>query len=310
MKIAVIGTGGVGGFFGGKLLHQGHEVYFLARNQHLKAIQEKGLEIKSVDGDFHLNEVNAFDDIKEFPKVDLVMVCTKAEQVQQVAPQLHTLLGEETMVLPLQNGLASEEILEQYIDKQHIIPGLCKIYSKIEAPGIIHHFGWHRPVIHFGEYNGEMSQRILLLDKTFSDAGLDARPEKDIWQEKWKKFMFICSGGLLALTRSTYGEIRNHPTGKEMLQRLFMEIYEVGCAKKIKWDKHVVDNAMQIVNNSEYDATASMQRDIDAKKPSELSFLNGTVVKYAKALNIEVPVNQMIYDCLMVSEFYARKENK
>lgn len=308
MKFAVLGTGGVGGFFGGKLAHHGHKVYFLSRNEHLQVIQNQGLQVKSVDDDFIVHPANASDNLRDFPKVDLVLVCTKAEQVQQIAPEIHHLLHDETIVLPLQNGLASEEILEKHIPKQHIIPGLCKIYSKIEAAGIIEHFGWHNPVIQFGEYNGEKTKRVIELQKIFTKVGFDAQVEENIWVEKWKKFMFICSGGLLALTRSTYGELRNHETGKKLLQELFTEIYHVGKVKNIDWNEDVIANAMRMANNSEYDATASMQRDIDAKKPSELAYLNGAIVKYAHETGVQVPVNEMIFKCLFVSEYYARNE--
>lgn len=307
MKIAVLGTGGVGGFFGGKLAHQGHEVYFLARNEHLQMIQSQGLQVKSVDGDFTVHPANASDNLQDFPQVDLVLICTKAEQVQQIAPEIHYILHDETMVLPLQNGLASEEILQQHIPHHHIIPGLCKIFSKIEAPGIIDHFGWNQPVIQLGEYNGDKTQRVMELQKTFVKAGFDARIEENIWVEKWKKFMFICSGGLLALTRSTYGELRSYKPGRQMLHDLFTEIYHIGKAKQINWNKDVITNAMRMVDGSEYYATASMQRDIDSKKPSELAYLNGAVVKYAYEMDMHVPLNEMIYKCLSVSELYARK---
>ena len=306
MKIAVIGTGGVGGYFGGKLAQKGHEVFFLARNQHLKAIQDHGLTVKSVDGDFMLDQVNASDDLTDFPQVDLVLVCTKAEQVQKIAPQLHHLLHDETMVLPLQNGLASEEILQQHMTFKHIVPGLCKIFSKIENPGVISHFGWNTPVIQFGEYDKTLSERIQNLVQIFTEAGFEARAENDIWLEKWKKFMYICSGGLLALTRCTYGQIRDYKPGRKMLENLFTEIYHVGKAKQINWNEDVVVQAMRMVDGSYYHATASMQRDIEAKRPSELEFLNGTVVKYAYEMDMHIPVNEMIYKFLSVSEHYAR----
>ena len=306
MKFAIIGTGGVGGYFGGKLAHHGHKVYFFARNEHLIAIKNNGLTVKSVDGDFQINDANASDSLADFPQVDVVLVCTKAEHVKEIAKDLNQLLHDNSLVIPLQNGLASEEILQQHIPQNQILPGLCKIFSKIESPGIIHHFGWNQQVIQIGEYDKSISPRLSHLVAILKDAGFDARAEKDIWLEKWKKFMFICSGGLLALTRANYGEIRDYKPSRKMLMDLFTEIYHVGKAKQINWDKEVITHAMRMVDGSEANATASMQRDIDAKKPSELAYLNGTVVSYAYEMDISVPINEMIYKCLSVTEHYAR----
>ena len=306
MKIAVIGTGGVGGYFGGKLAQNGHEVYFLARDKHLEAMREHGLQVKSMDGDFCIQPVNASDNLEDFPQVDLILVCTKAEQVEKIAPELGQLLHDETLILPLQNGLASEDMLLKHIDSGHILMGLCKIFSRIEAPGIIQHFDWNKPVIQFGELQKGLSDRILQLSEILQQAGIDARAEEDIRVEKWKKFMFICSGGLLALTRSTYGEIREFKPGRKMLKELFTEIYHLGKAKQINFNEDVIDYAMRMVDASDYHATASLQRDVEAKKRSELEFLNGTVVKYAYEMDMHVPVNEMIYKLLSVSEYYAR----
>ena len=307
MKIAVLGTGGVGGYFGGKLAQKSHEVYFLARNQHLDAIKKNGLIVKSVDGDFTIHSAHVSDSIADFPKVDLVLVTSKAEHVEMLAPQIPSLLHDNSVVIPLQNGLASEDILQQNIPFQQIIPALCKIFSKVEAPGIIHHFNWNQPIIQIGESDKTMSERVKFWVKIFNEAGFSAHAESDIWLEKWKKFMFICSGGLLAVTRSTYGEIREFQPGRKMLKELFTEIYHVGKAKQINWTEDVIDHAMQTVDNSGYKATASIQRDIDAKKPSELEFLNGTVVKYAHEMDMYVPINEFVYRALSVTEHYARK---
>ncbi|MDO5654955.1 MAG: 2-dehydropantoate 2-reductase [Flavobacteriaceae bacterium] len=305
MKIVIIGTGGVGGYFGGKLAQNKHDVYFFARNEQLNAIKNQGLRVKSVDGDFVISPAQASDKLTDFPTADLILVCTKVEQVKEIAPLLHHVMHENTVVIPLQNGLASEEILQQHIDYKSIIPGLCKIYSKIEAPGVIHHFGYNQPVIQIGENNKSLTPRILELVKTFNEAGFEAHAEEDIHLQKWKKFMFICSGGLLALTRSTYGEIRSYKPGRKMLKELFTEIYHVGVAKQINWDESVVTHAMRMVDAADYNATSSMQRDIDAKLPSELEYLNGAVVRFAYEMDMSVPLNEMIYKCLSVTEYYA-----
>ena len=146
MKIAIIGSGGVGGFFGAKLAKAGNEVTFLARGAHLNAINKDGLIVKSVDGDFKVDQVKATDKISKIQKSDLVVLGVKAWQVKEIAKELHHIIKESTVVLPLQNGVLAMEELQKHIDEKHIIGGLCKIISKIESPGVINHWELNQPL--------------------------------------------------------------------------------------------------------------------------------------------------------------------
>lgn len=308
MRFLVIGAGGVGGYLGGKLAQSGHEVHFYARGEHKTAMQQNGLKVSSVDGDFVWSKPNLIADFDNLQGIDCIFLCTKADAVEKIAKQLKGRLEAGTWIIPLQNGLTSEETLWQHIPYDQVIPGMCKIYSKIEEPGHINHFGWNNPMIHLGEDSGEASERVNQLVEVLRNAGFDARAEDDIWLQKWVKFMYICSGGLTSITQSTFGEVRSYRPSRKMLEALFTEIYHVGRGKMINWKPEVVEQAMEMVDQTMYEATSSMQRDIRDGKPSELEYLNGTVLKYAYELDIHVPINEMIYRCLSVREHYAREQ--
>jgi len=297
MKIAIIGSGGVGGYFGTKLAKAGYDVTFLARGAHLRAIQNKGLVIKSIDGDFKLANVNATDKIKEIDPVDLVIIGVKAWQVKEIAGDLGSILKENAMVLPLQNGVMAADDLKTKIDKKHIIGGLCRIIAKIESPGVISHLGIE-PAIVFGELNHSKSERIQALKKVFDKVEINSRISENIQIDLWKKFMFICSGGLLAVTRSTYGELRELPETNQMFHSIFKEIYQVAIKIGIELNPEIIQKTLDFIQTLPYDSTASMARDIWEGKPSEIEYQNGAVVKLAAKYDLDVPVNRFIYRCL------------
>ena len=297
MKIAIIGSGGVGGYFGTKLAKAGYDVTFLARGAHLHAIQNKGLVVKSIDGDFKLANVNATDKIKEIDPVDLVIIGVKAWQVKEIAGDLGSILKENAMVLPLQNGVMAADDLKTKIDKKHIIGGLCRIIAKIESPGVISHLGIE-PAIVFGELNHSKSERIQALKKVFDKVEINSRISENIQIDLWKKFMFICSGGLLAVTRSTYGELRELPETNQMFHSIFKEIYQVAIKIGIELNPEIIQKTLDFIQTLPYDSTASMARDIWEGKPSEIEYQNGAVVKLAAKYDLDVPVNRFIYRCL------------
>jgi len=297
MKIAIVGSGGVGGYFGAKLAKAGYDVTFLARGAHLRAIQNKGLVIKSIDGDFKLANVNATDKIAEIKSVDLVIIGVKAWQVKEIAGDLGSILKENAMVLPLQNGVMAADDLKTKIDKKHIIGGLCRIIAKIESPGVISHLGIE-PAIVFGELNHSKSERIQALKKVFDKVEINSRISENIQIDLWKKFMFICSGGLLAVTRSTYGELRELPETNQMFHSIFKEIYQVAIKIGIELNPEIIQKTLDFIQTLPYDSTASMARDIWEGKPSEIEYQNGAVVKLAAKYDLDVPVNRFIYRCL------------
>ncbi|HAJ78302.1 MAG TPA: 2-dehydropantoate 2-reductase, partial [Fibrobacteres bacterium] len=179
MKIGIIGTGGVGGYFGGKLAKAGNDVTFLARGEHLNEINKNGLTIKSVYGDFRVDSIKATDKLINFGLVDIAIIAVKAWQLKDIAKDLVDIIGKNTMILPLQNGLSAIDELKERISADRFIGGLCRIMSKIESPGVINHFGVE-PVITFGEVDKTHSLRCEELSKIFTNAGIKAVISSDI----------------------------------------------------------------------------------------------------------------------------------
>jgi 2-dehydropantoate 2-reductase len=306
MKITIIGTGGVGGYFGGRLALAGNDVTFIARGEHLKAIQKNGLIVKSHLGDFTINPANATDKIEPVAIADLVIICTKAWQVKGIAQTIAPLIGKKTIVMPLQNGVLAADELAEYISTKNIIGGLCRIFSKIESPGVINHLGID-PTIIFGELNKEPSERTTLLKNTFTEAGISNIPSVDIQADLWKKFLMICSGALLAVTRTNYGELRNIPETKALLYELYSEIYMVGKAAGVRLSENLVESTMKAVDGFPADSTTSLTRDIWEGKPSEIEYQNGTVVKLGEKYGIPTPVNRFIYYSIIPMEMKTKK---
>jgi 2-dehydropantoate 2-reductase len=307
MKIVVIGAGGVGGYFGGRLALAGNDVTFIARGAHLEAIRKNGLLVKSAMGEFAIKPAKATDDIAAVSGADLVMVATKAWQVKEVAQQMAPFVGEETMVLPLQNGVLAADELTAFIPKKNIVGGLCRIFSKIEAPGIINHMG-SDPTIVFAELDNVQTERTAWLKYSFEMAGFTNIWSEDIQADLWKKFLMICSSALLAVTKTTYGEMRSLPETRALLREMYTEIYNVGLAAGVHLPETIVDKTMKAVDSFPADSTSSLTRDVWEGKPSEIDYQNGTVVKLGEKLGVPTPVNRFVYHALLPMELKARKQ--
>jgi len=309
MKITIIGTGGVGGYFGGKLAQAGNDVTFIARGEHLKAIQENGLIVKSHLGDFTIKPANAIEKIESVADADLVIMCTKAWQVKEIAKQIAPLTRKETIVLPLQNGVLAAEELAEFIPQKNIVGGLCRIFSMIESPGVINHWGVD-PTIVFGELDNEQTERILLLKNIFTEAGITNINSSDIHADLWKKLLLISSGALLAVTRTNYGELRSLPETKALLLDLKTEIFNVAIAAGIKLPENLVEKTMKAVDTFPPESTCSLTRDIWEGEPSEIEYQNGTVVKLGEKYGILTPVNRFVYYSILPMEQKARSLSK
>ncbi|MBC5993219.1 ketopantoate reductase family protein [Pontibacter cellulosilyticus] len=307
MKIAIIGTGGVGGYFGAKLAKAGHEVIFLARGKHLQAMQTDGLTVKSIKDDFKIEKVTATDSIKSIGPVDLVMVCVKAWQVKEAALELATIVTPDTLILPLQNGVLAAQELGEHLPARNVLGGLCRIISKIEAPGVINHFGVE-PTIIFGELDNQLSARTQQLQQVFEQADIQAKVATDIQAELWKKFIGICVSGLLAITRSTYGQVLDLPQTRQLLVELLTEVYTLSQRIGINIETDFVARTILNFEALPPESTASLTRDVWEGKPSEIEYQNGTVVKLAEQYNVPVPVNRFIYHCILPMEKKARQQ--
>jgi 2-dehydropantoate 2-reductase len=305
MKIVIIGTGGVGGYFGGKMAKAGFDVTFLARGAHLNAIKSNGLIVKSILGDFKVDEAKATDNVSETGPADLIILGLKAWQIKDILHGLKSITGKNTMILPLQNGVVTSEELAKEISKENILAGLCRIISKIESPGVINHLGV-TPTIIFGEVNNTKTVRLQKVKELFDASGIKSVISDDITADLWKKFISICTSGLLAVTRTTYGELRELKETRELMIRLLKEIYELSQKAGIRIEQDFPEKTTSFIDSLPYDSTSSLTRDVMEGKPSEIEYQNGTVVRLAKKYGVDVPVNRFVYDCILPGELKAR----
>jgi len=310
MRIAVFGTGGVGGYFGGRLAQAGEDVVFIARGEHLRALRTHGLKVESLKGDFLVQPAQAAEDPAEVGFVDAVLVGVKAWQVTEAADRLRPLVGPETFVVPLQNGVEAPAELSAVLGSEHVLGGLCSIISFIAGPGHVRHVG-AEPSIAFGEQDNRRSERAERLRQAFARAEVTVEIPRDIHVAMWEKFLFIASwGGVGAVTRAPVGVVRGLPETREMMEQAMREILHVGKAREVGLSDESMRKGIAFVDGLQPGATASMQRDIMEGRPSELEAQNGAVVRLGRAAGIPTPVHAFIYRSLLPSELRARGQLK
>jgi len=307
MRIAVFGTGAVGGYFGGRLAEAGAEATFIARGEHLRALQADGLMVESPAGDFHLAPVRATEDPGDVGVVDLVIVGTKAWQVEEAARALRPMVGSRTMVLPLQNGVEAAAQLSQVLGGEAVLGGMCKIAAAVAAPGRIRHMGVD-PLVVFGEQDNRETDRVQALKRAFDGAlGVRAEIAADIHAAVWEKFLFIVAvSGVGAITRVPIGDFRAVAETRALLGGVMKEVREVAGARGIDLGADPIERTLTFIDTLPEDATASMQRDIAAGRPSELDYQNGAVVRLGEEVGVETPLNRFIYHALLPGERRAR----
>jgi 2-dehydropantoate 2-reductase len=298
MKILIFGTGGVGGYFGGRLARAGEDVVFIARGEHLRAISASGLRVDSSDGDFVIYPAKATDDVSEIGEVDLVILGVKAWQVPEAARAIKPIVGANTTVLPLQNGVEAVSQLVNELGAENVIGGLCRIVSYVVGPGHIRHAGFE-PSIIIGELDNRHTDRIARIEQVFKHADLNISIANDIQVALWTKFLFIASfSGVGAMANAPAGVLRSDPKWRAQMLSAMNEIYTLAHARGIKLPPDSIDRVMSSVDGLPEDATSSMQRDIAAGKPSELEAQNGAIVRMAREVGVEAPTHELIYQTL------------
>ncbi len=306
MRIAVIGAGGVGGYFGGRLARSGEEVVFVARGATLDALRRRGLRVDSVAGDFALDRVEASGEPSRVGPVDAVLVAVKSWQVAEVAPTLTPLVGPGTAVVPLENGVEAPDQLAGVLGRGAVLGGLCRISSMVVEPGHIRHAGLE-PYVALGELGGGASDRAERLRAALERSGVRAEVPADIRLAMWEKFLFITAvSGLGAVTRAGVGVLRSLPATRDLLVAAVEEVAAVGRAHGVAIPAGAPAATLALVDTLPEHTTASMQRDIAAGRPSELESQNGAVVRLGEAAGVPTPVNAFLYAALLPQELAAR----
>jgi 2-dehydropantoate 2-reductase len=310
MRIAIYGSGSVGGYFGGKLAQAGEEVIFIARGAHLEAIRRDGLKVESIRGDFVISPARATDDPAAVGAVDVVIVGVKTWDVPGAAEAMRPLVGPDTLVVPLQNGVDAPGQLAAALDQPgrppHVIGGLCAIVSLVPAPGVIRHAGME-PYIAFNRLDTQPDARVERLREAFARAGVAVEVPAEIDAALWSKFAFIAPfAGVGAVTRAPAGTLRSIPETRAMLEAAIGEVEALARARGVALPADIAARTLAQVDGLPPAATASMQRDIMGGRPSELESLNGAVVRLGRESGVPVPTHAMIYASLLPQERAAR----
>jgi 2-dehydropantoate 2-reductase len=305
MRIAIFGVGGVGGYFGGRLAQAGEEVVFLARGEHLRALRTHGLRVESFKGDFVVAPVQATDDPAQVGAVDVVLVGVKAWQIPEVAPAICPLIGPETYVVPLQNGLEAPTQLAAVLGAEHVLGGTCAIYSLIAAPGCIRHIGLD-PSVTFGELDQRPRTRAERLRQALERAGVTTSIAPDIQVPMWEKFLVLRWGIVGAVTRAPAGIVRSLPEIRQMVVDASQEVIAVAQARHVAMTDESLHKSLAILDSLPETATTSLQRDVMDGRPSEIDAQAGALLRLGQEVGLATPLHTFLYHSVLPMEMRAR----
>lgn len=305
MKIVVMGTGGVGGYYGGLFARQGHDVFFVARGAHLKAIQENGLQILSVHGDFTINAAQAGEDPADFGVADLALFCTKTYDTEPAVQMLLPVIGDHTLVMSFQNGVDSAERLGAVLGHQHIIGCTTWISSMIEAPGVIRQVSKFRRVV-FGELDGSKTERIQALWQAWSELDLDLECVDDILKVIWTKFLYISAiSGIGSLVRLELDDYRSLPETRNLMASLMREVEGLARARGIALASDIISQTLAFIDQAMPSMRPSMQLDVESGRRTELDSMIGVISRKGREIGQPTPVADMVYAILLPVELKA-----
>lgn len=298
MKVAIYGAGGTGAYLGARLTDAGHDVHLIARGEHLTALQDTGLVVESVEGDTSV-DVPATDDPAEIGPVDVVLFTVKAYDTRDAAADLDPLIGPTTAVVSFQNGVDNERWIAEEVGDDHVVGGVAYIFSTIKEPGVVEHTGGPARFV-YGEFDTERTDRILALDEALTDSdGVEAVLADDIRVELWRKFAFICAqSGMTAATRKPIGTIRGTESTWTTYRRIVEEVVAVARAEGIEIPEGTVREWLEFARELDDETHSSLYYDLTHDKPLELDALNGSVVRHAEPLDVDVPMNEVVHAIL------------
>jgi 2-dehydropantoate 2-reductase len=298
MKIAVMGPGGVGGYFGARLAAAGNDVTFVARGAHLEAMRTKGLRLDSDIGKLHLDPVKVVADAREIPAAEAIIFAVKLGDTESAAESLKALVAKGAAVFTFQNGVESAERIGRVVGEAGVVPGVARIASHIVEPGVIRQAG-NFARLDFAERDGSPSARTAAFLDACKKAGIDAYVSPDIGRELWIKFAMLAPhAAMTALTRGPIGPVRANPRSRALLQSLVEETVAVGAALKAGVEPADVARVMQGFDNMPKTFLASMAHDILAGKPLELDHLSGVVVRLGDRAGVPTPAHEFITQAL------------
>jgi 2-dehydropantoate 2-reductase len=306
MKVLIMGTGGVGGYYGGLLAQQGNEVTFIARGAHLYTIRHEGLKVKSVHGDFHVHPANATDDPANVGTVDLILFCVKTYNTDEAAQAIKPAVGSQTAVMSLQNGVDAAERIGHIIGAEHVIGGVTWLSSAVEAPGVIRQISQFRRIV-FGELAGGRSERIQSIFEVLNKTGITVEISEDIQKVLWTKLVFITAvSSIGSLTRLPMGDYRSVPETRGLLSNIMQEVERLARARGVNLDEDVVQNWLDFIDNAAAHIKPSMQLDVESGHRTELESMIGVVGRKGREQGVTTPATDFVYGSLLPVEIKAR----
>lgn len=302
MNIVVMGTGGVGGYFGARLANAGHNVCFIARGKHLEAIKNNGLKIISETGDILIHPVKASDNPTDFNIADIIIFAVKTYDTEESALLIKPLVGKNTAVIPFLNGIGHVEIMRNILGNNNVIGGVAAISALIDKPGIIMHNS-SMQMLKFGEFNNERTKRVLSFQSACNEAGINNAIPENIYTDMWQKIVMICTlAGVNCLTRLPLGACRSNPATRILMKNLASEVVAVAKAEDILLPDNQVEITMKQLDSLPNAMKASMLPALEKGEKLEASALNGAIDKLGRKHNINTNMNKAVYASLAPHE--------
>jgi len=298
MRFAVVGVGGIGGYFAGRLAQAGLDVTFIARGRNLTALRHDGLQVISPRGDITLPQVQAAAGGTQAPPADVVLMCVKTWQLPDAVALLPGLLRPGGCVLTLQNGVEAPGEVAAAVGRDAVLPGIARIFAHLEAPGRVRHVGGPASLT-FAEWDNSPSDRVSALRETLTAAGVAAIQAPDVWADLWAKFLSVVPiGALGTATNAPIGTLRARPGTRRLLESAMGEIRDVAVRMGIALPGDAVEQAMAFADQQPPEARSSLQRDLLAGRPSELEAWSGAAVRLGEKAGVPTPVNGVLYEVL------------
>ncbi|MEO5374358.1 MAG: 2-dehydropantoate 2-reductase [Alphaproteobacteria bacterium] len=298
MKIAIYGTGGVGGYYGARLADSGVDVHFVARGAHLAAIRANGLRVISRNGDVHLPSPQATDDPATIGPCDVVMLGVKLYDTDAAAEGCKALIGPDTVVISFQNGVTAVDTLTATLGREHVAGGCTYIVSEISDPGVITHTGTNAKLV-FGELDGHGSSRLADFHAACVKARIDAVLSNRVMVDIWGKFSFLAAySGMTSLTRMPIGAVRGDAVTREMFRTAVAEVCAVAKARGVGLKDDQVDRNMKQADSLDPASSSSMYHDLKRGRRLELPWLSGAVSRLGRDLGVATPTHDFIYGAL------------
>ena len=300
MRIAIMGSGGVGGYFGARLVQGGADVHFIARGTHLAAMRESGLMIEGGPQPVRLPNVNVTDDPKTIGPVDIVMFCVKLWDTESAAKQMLPILQPTTSVISFQNGVQKDDMLRPIVGDKALLGGVAYVGTSISRPGVIAQTGSVERLV-FGEYDGRHSTRVEAFYGACKRGGINAEISDDVRRSIWEKYVSLAAmSGATTSIRQTIGPIRSNPLTRQFLLDLAREVVAVGRAHGVALPEDYAERRMAFVDAWPPEMTTSMHHDLQHGKPLELRWLSGGVVDLGTAVGVPTPMNRAVRDVLIL----------